>query len=190
MRRITKSLPKAVAEKLDRLGIMSVRNYAGTDADPARASLSPDFVSWTTSFGTEDKTEAERIIALIGREAHWNANGTLTTVARFPAYTVHPRTGEKIYRNTLHAEMNPFDGDLSDDLQAMREGHFKLSGNYFGDGSRPSEDEVVALSALVDAATIEWVWRDGDVMILDNLLVGHGRNPFEGERETQVALLA
>jgi len=26
-------------------------------------------------------------------------------------------------------------------------------------------------------------------MILDNLLVAHGRNPFKGERETQVALL-
>jgi alpha-ketoglutarate-dependent taurine dioxygenase len=43
--------------------------------------------------------------------------------------------------------------------------------------------------ACIDKATFSWPWRNGDVMILDNLQVWHGRNPYQGPRDVQVALL-
>ncbi|UIF85685.1 TauD/TfdA family dioxygenase [Cupriavidus sp. UYPR2.512] len=42
---------------------------------------------------------------------------------------------------------------------------------------------------LCDQTTYSWPWRDGDVMVLDNLQVWHGRNPYQGTRDVQVALL-
>jgi alpha-ketoglutarate-dependent taurine dioxygenase len=40
-----------------------------------------------------------------------------------------------------------------------------------------------------DDVTIVWPWQTHDLMILDNLQISHWRNPFIGERETEVAML-
>ncbi|MER5443570.1 TauD/TfdA family dioxygenase [Streptomyces sp. NPDC002790] len=31
-------------------------------------------------------------------------------------------------------------------------------------------------------------WREGDVLVIDNVLTGHGRRPFEGTRRILVAM--
>mgnify|MGYP001024151141 CR=1 FL=1 len=63
------------------------------------------------------------------------------------------------------------------------------SGAYLGDGSELSPEEDAELCKIVDRFTYAWPWRDGDIMILDNLTTGHGRNPFSGTRATEVSLL-
>ncbi len=64
------------------------------------------------------------------------------------------------------------------------------TGATLGDGKRLDAEEMAHIDTLCDKATYAWPWRDGDVMVLDNLQVWHGRNPYEGERDVQVALLA
>lgn len=187
MRQVTAKLPPTLTEKLDRLGVAAVRNF-GNGEHEERASVEPEFMPWATSFDTDDRAEVERLCRGLGREAIWNANGSLTTVARFPAFTIHPATGERVYRANLHAVRQPF-VDTSAEAEELRSFQAVPSGNYFGDGTPLNDAEWAGLSAIIDEETREWVWAAGDVMILDNLLVGHGRNPFRGERETQVALL-
>jgi alpha-ketoglutarate-dependent taurine dioxygenase len=188
MRQVTNRLPADLAEKLDRLGVAAVRNF-GNGEHAERAAREPEFMPWMSSFGTDDRAEVERLCRELGREAIWNANGSLTTVARFPAFVAHPQTGKRVYRANLHAVRNPF-GDSSPQAAELRAYQAMPSGNYFGDGTPLNDAEWASLAGLVDAATREWPWHAGDVMILDNLLVGHGRNPFHGVRETQVALLS
>jgi Taurine catabolism dioxygenase TauD, TfdA family len=39
------------------------------------------------------------------------------------------------------------------------------------------------------AATIAPGWHAGDVLLIDNIYTGHGRTPFTGHRDVQVALV-
>ncbi|WP_183282819.1 TauD/TfdA family dioxygenase [Cupriavidus alkaliphilus] len=52
-----------------------------------------------------------------------------------------------------------------------------------------TDAERAHIDRLCDQSTYSWPWRDGDVMVLDNLQVWHGRNPYQGARDVQVALM-
>ncbi len=41
----------------------------------------------------------------------------------------------------------------------------------------------------MDPLIVAFPWSAGDVMVLDNFRVAHGRNRYEGHRDVQVALL-
>jgi alpha-ketoglutarate-dependent taurine dioxygenase len=36
--------------------------------------------------------------------------------------------------------------------------------------------------------TVAFPWQKGDLLMLDNMLVAHGRNPFSGERKVIVSM--
>jgi alpha-ketoglutarate-dependent taurine dioxygenase len=59
---------------------------------------------------------------------------------------------------------------------------------YYGDGS-PIEDEVVdEIREAYRQETVAFPWQAGDVLMMDNMLVAHGRNPFSGTRKILVAM--
>jgi alpha-ketoglutarate-dependent taurine dioxygenase len=37
-------------------------------------------------------------------------------------------------------------------------------------------------------ASVTFAWQKGDVLLLDNFLASHGREPFEGPRQVLVAM--
>jgi alpha-ketoglutarate-dependent taurine dioxygenase len=60
----------------------------------------------------------------------------------------------------------------------------------YGDGGPIDVDDVHAVYAAMDEAIVAFPWQLGDVLVLDNILTGHGRNTFTGPRDIQVAMLA
>ena len=59
---------------------------------------------------------------------------------------------------------------------------------YFGDGS-PIEDEILdEIRAVLDAEQVTFPWQTGDVLMLDNMLVAHAREPYSGTRKVLVAM--
>ncbi|MFD0392360.1 TauD/TfdA family dioxygenase [Streptomyces nogalater] len=58
---------------------------------------------------------------------------------------------------------------------------------YYGDGT-PIPDEVIEeIRAVYRELAVSFPWRRGDVMLLDNMLACHGREPYQGDREVLVA---
>ena len=44
--------------------------------------------------------------------------------------------------------------------------------------------------SLAEELTVDLQWRPGDVALVDNLRVMHGRRPFQGERKVLASLVA
>jgi alpha-ketoglutarate-dependent taurine dioxygenase len=177
-RAILASLDPAVRERFERLHLRYVRNFVpGLDVD------------WRAFFKTDDRAEVERRCAAEGVECAWDADGTLRTSQRCPAVLRHPATGEPVFFNqillhhvaALEPEVRAAMFDLFTPDQLPRQ-------VYYGDGS-PIEDAVVeGVAAQYWAHAVAFPWRAGDLLLVDNMLVAHARNPFAGPRKIVVAM--
>jgi len=59
---------------------------------------------------------------------------------------------------------------------------------FYGDG-KPIEVEVLDhIREAYNQEKIKFKWQKGDIMILDNILTAHAREPFKGERKVVVAM--
>jgi len=59
----------------------------------------------------------------------------------------------------------------------------------FGDGEPFDPADVQSLYPILDRLEVDFAWRNGDLMLLDNFYTFHGRSPFTGDRDVQVALI-
>jgi hypothetical protein len=65
---------------------------------------------------------------------------------------------------------------------------YPYANTYYGDGS-PIEPKVLdQLRAAYNAETVSFPWQKGDLLMLDNMLVAHGRSPFVGPRQILVGM--
>lgn len=198
MRRFTREIPPDLYDRFARLGTRIVRNFVAPPADGSteEAGLHPDQRSWVTAFYTDDRAEVERECARKSLTPIWHDDGSLSVETAFPILMTHPRTGEEVYRGVVHFHPD----DYADAAQVPEQVRQKIdellarqripSGYMLGDGSVLAPHERHPLARRIEELETYWDWQAGDLMIIDNLLVAHGRNPFEGSRDVQVALLA
>jgi len=185
LRAVSRRLPASIREQVAKLGIRVVRNYAPPSNHLAGEIAHPDAVPWNKALRSDDRAEVESRCAELGMRCTWNGDGSLTLVNEVEGFATHPRTGQSIYRTTIHHSGRALVAP------PPNAGHQALpTGTTLGDGTNLSEEDRTRILGLLDEETLSWPWRAGDLMILDNLQIAHGRNPYEGERETLVALLA
>ncbi|MFF3865896.1 TauD/TfdA family dioxygenase [Micromonospora sp. NPDC001898] len=175
---VTPRIPAQVRERFTRDGLCYVRNY-GPHLD----------LPWQEAFQTTDRAEVEAYCAASATEFTWLGDDGLRTRARRQATATHPRTGETVWFNHAHLFHS---SNLPAEVAAalLREyGPEGLPRNaYHGDGS-PIDDEVVAgIRDLYREHAVSVPWQRGDVLVVDNFLATHGREPFSGDRQILVAM--
>ncbi|MEU6189633.1 TauD/TfdA family dioxygenase [Nocardia sp. NPDC047038] len=177
-RAILSRLDPAVVDRFARGGVCYVRNYA--------AGLG---VSWSEAFGTDDPAAVRDYCAAHDIDLAWLPGDRLRTSQVRPALARHPVTGERVWFNHaafFHVLSLP--AALRETLLDQLPESDLPNNSYYGDGS-PIEPEVLAhLSAAYDAERSVVDWQAGDVLLVDNLLAAHGREPFTGPRRVLVGM--
>ena len=59
---------------------------------------------------------------------------------------------------------------------------------YFGDGGIIPDETMAIIGQAYEDCAVRFEWRKGDVVMLDNMLAAHARDPFEGPRKIVVAM--
>jgi alpha-ketoglutarate-dependent taurine dioxygenase len=146
-------------------------------------------LSWQTVFQTSDKEAVDRHCRERGIETEWKDEDRLRTRAVRPAIARHPRTGELVWFN--HAtffHVSTLEPMVREALLEEFEEEELPANTYYGDGL-PIEPEVLDhLRAAYHAETVSFPWQQGDLLMLDNMLVAHGRAPFSGPRQILVGM--
>lgn len=177
-RELYRRLPQALAETFERKGLLYVRTFT------KRLD-----VSWQEFFKTDDRAEVEAQCRASDTEFVWLAGDELQTRTRCPAVIRHPLSGERSFFNQVQLHhVHYLEPEVREDLLAMVGLQRMPRHVYFGDGS-PIDDEVMALlGCLYEECAVRFDWQRGDVVMLDNLLAAHARDPYEGPRKIVVAM--
>ncbi|WP_426111693.1 amino acid adenylation domain-containing protein [Pseudomonas sp. DSP3-2-2] len=173
-----RSLPVALREKFETKGLLYVRTFAD--------KLD---VSWQHFFKTDSRAEVEARCQLAGIQWEWLDHDELQIRTPCPAIIEHPITGEKSFFNQVQLHhIYCLDPDVREDLLGLFGAQRMPRHVYYGDGS-PIEDDVMRqLGELYEQCAVRFDWRKGDVILLDNMLAAHARDPFEGPRKIVVAM--
>ena len=59
---------------------------------------------------------------------------------------------------------------------------------YYGDGSPIDDAVVMDIRAVYQRQARSFPWQAMDILMVDNMLVAHGRQPFVGPRKIVVAM--
>jgi len=175
-RRVFAQIDPAIKEEFIRKQVMYVRNY-----DDALD------LSWREVFQTNSRAEVEAFCLKTGMKVEWNGN-KLRTSQVCQAVTQHPVTGEMVWFNQAHLfHVSSLEGDVRSSLQSGAGGDEPRNA-FFGDGSEIGEAALDQIRAVYDKEKVAFPWQRGDILILDNILKAHGRNPYRGPRQIVVGM--
>jgi len=177
-RAIYAALPVRIRERFVERGLLYVRNYGGGLDVP-----------WQQVFGTDDARAVERICRARGIACEWKGDGELRTRELAQAVARHPGSGAMVWFNQAHLfHVSALDAELRESLLEVVQVEDLPRNVYYGDGS-PIEDAVLAeIRQVLERAKVVFAWQSGDVLMLDNMLVAHAREPFRGPRTVSVAM--
>src|ERR1019366_9266077 len=143
-------------------------------------------LEWQAVFGTGDRDEVMRRCDRDGIEAEWTG-AVLTTRTRRAAIIGDGQDRRAWFAQILH--WHPYCLEPSARRRLVAEFGDELPRNCtYGDGSPIADDTVAALIGVSRKLEFRVDWQVGDLALLNNARVAHGRRPYRGDRNIIVAL--
>jgi alpha-ketoglutarate-dependent taurine dioxygenase len=177
-RSVYRSLPQSVLSRFSELGITYQRTYGGGVG-----------LGWQQIFRTEDPAEVERKCRSSDTEFEWFGNGLLRTRQTRPAIVRHPATGEALWvAQPQHWHPACLDSLTRQSLIEVLGADQLPRDCFFGDGTRIADEIMHDLCAAYQECETTVRWRAGSGVLIDNLIMAHGRNPYTGPRKILVAM--
>jgi alpha-ketoglutarate-dependent taurine dioxygenase len=167
-----------IREKFIEKGWMLIRNFGG--------GFGP---TWQYSYHLSTRETAEDYFRRAGIDFEWLGGEQLRTSQVRPPIESHPQLGVPLWFNHIafwHVS------SLEPELRALFlkefEEHELPFNTFYGDGSTIEDSVAEELRQAYQQETVSFPWQAGDVLMLDNMLVAHGREPYSGSRKVLAAM--
>jgi alpha-ketoglutarate-dependent taurine dioxygenase len=206
-RKVYRDLDPAVRERFVQRGVKNIRSYCGP-LGGSRFDLWK-LKRWDEMFQTTDPSAVEKSCRENGLDFHWKPGGRLTLTNAQPAVVPHPKTGEPVWFNhsqVFHLSSAP--DEYRRVVQRQGGVHLAALKRFaqavvflkkratpvedqamhctYGDGSPIPDQDMDRVRDAIWKNMVFFRWRAGDVLLIDNFAVAHGRMPYQGPRVIEV----
>lgn len=177
--RVYNALPAEIRDAFRTKGVTYIQHL------PNESGNTDGIKSWPETFETDDRDDVMNLCKSSYTTAEWTEIGLFTT-NRTPGTLEVGSDNRQAWFNQAHIWRK--DESVTPEVTNMdrwrtRHGY----GAIFGDGTEiPAEWIEIVSQTLIDC-TVPVNWEAGDVLLVDNRAVMHGRLPFKGPREVFVA---
>ncbi len=173
-RKVLELLSGETRKKFAEKGVMYVRNM-----------ITGLGLSWREVYQTDDPAVVEAYCRTHDTQFRWKDKDHLKTSWVSPAERIHPVTGEATWFNHgFFYNVLSLDPMLR---EVFAEEDLPFS-TFYGDGSRIETAVIGEIARAFETAKSVFPWVKGDILLLDNMLMAHGRNSFAGNRKIAVAM--
>ena len=136
--------------------------------------------SWQSTLRATTPAEAEARLRGLGYSWTWQDDGCLRATTPVLKAVYDLGDGRKSFFNQLIAAFCGWKDSRNDPSKAIT----------FGDGAPLDRDAVMTAVALAEELAFDVPWQQGDVALVDNYVVMHGRRTFSGTRKVLASLVA
>ena len=178
VRRIFSRISPQVREKFIQKKVLYVRNFT--------EGLG---LSWQTVYQNDDPAVVEALFREAGYEVEWIGRHSLRTRRVGQAVAKHPVSGKMLWFN--HAtffHITTFEPRIQKALLEACGEEGLPNNTYYGDGSSIEPETLDQLRDAYNQETVKFLWKQGDILLLDNMSVAHGRSPYTGDRKVVVGM--
>lgn len=193
------ALPAEARETLDRLGVRYRRHFPGAVESTQGNNIHK---TWMSAFGFDRREDLEAFLREQGTDFEWHADGSLTTEVSLPAVVRHAPTGTQCLSVTMNDQYSlrhnfervasRLDPDVAAGVREMLTRQLSEKAVYMqtltGDGEPLSAELCDAISRAAWDSSLLFGWRRGDLLLVDNIRMAHGRLNVKPPRRIVAAL--
>jgi alpha-ketoglutarate-dependent taurine dioxygenase len=177
-RKIFTRIEPNIRARFRKAGVMYVRNFGHGFGLP-----------WQTVFQSDNKNVVDEYCRQNSIETEWQDDDRLRTRAIRQAVAKHPQTNEMLWFNHLSFfHVSTLATEIRKALLAEFTEANLPHNTYYGNGSAVEPTILDEVREAYRQETVAVPWQRGDILMLDNMLVAHGRAPFVGLREIVVGM--
>ncbi|KAI1806892.1 Clavaminate synthase-like protein [Daldinia bambusicola] len=192
-RRAQQEIPEFVDELAGK-GILSKVTYK-TERQYAGGSTLKQAFGKAIEDGDDEAARRAKVEAQIRRYARgphttweWTADGVVLT-HRLPAVRTQPGTGlPTLFTGLAAYYKNARANAAGATASSAASGRKNVTQQLYGDGTPIPEEYLAALARITDEIRVLHKWQRGDVLVYDNVVAQHGREPWQGEQSDRVVM--
>lgn len=172
--RVYKTISEAEPELTEKLAATGIK-YTNTmpNADNPNSAQGR---GWQSTLSVTSIDQAEQKLLSLGYTWQWQSDGSLVVQTKALPAIRSVSDGRQVFFNQMIAAYKGWKG-VKDNPSV---------GLCFGDDSDIPRDFLEKVCAIAESNAYDLMWQNGDVAIVDNHLVMHGRRPYSGERVRRV----
>lgn len=181
--RLLDALPPEVAARFARRGVQYRKVMHGGEGPGPHLGK-----SWQRHFETDDRDAVEARLVREDAAWTWGPDGGLVVTLRRPAVRAHPDLSRPVWAAQAVLWDTSHLGPRGARLRRLLGPDRLPTSVTFGDGEPIPERDLLDIRAAGERVTWRCPWRAGDLLLVDNTRVLHGRAPFAGHRRVLVAM--